>query len=147
MISILALAVAVNCVQAPPHKPHHKTVVPVQSCAVQPPLTPPADPDELAPIVVHVYYPLIGMCYQDTPIEQVPTAAVVPPDTLGPGAWFPTGSGFIVQTVPPALEPRVVQPRIVGAPHKAPEIDTGPGLGAVTLLFGLLAVMRGRRRV
>lgn len=161
-LSILALAVAVNCIQAPPRKPHHKAIVPVQSCAAPVPYMLQPEPDALGPITVYVRYPMIEMCYQDAPplSPYMPSAASVPdmPDTAwNPGfggivpyaASIPWGESVPVDSAPPPLVVPPWQPtapRIIASPpHQAPEIDPASGFAAVTLLAGALAVMRGRK--
>lgn len=155
MLEIIAtLALATNCVQAPPHKPHHRPApVALASCDAPRAIVLQPDPEPLEPIAVYVIYPMIGMCYRD---DDAPPASVsyaiqappVPPDVVSgySRGWMwrgPPPVAVVPHTALPPL-PRTDRPRPPSAPAKAPEIDPSSAVGALTLLCGLLAVAKGR---
>lgn len=148
---------AVDCVQAPPK--HHQKHVPPVACTVAPPL--PAilrpEPDELAPIAIYVHYQLIGMCFEEIPLIGMPIEAPPHPNVPEPPGWLMpigVGGGYIliwgVPTTTPAPLPVVAPPRTLvpyiprSTPTKAPEISSDGMVGALTLLAGIMAVLRGR---
>jgi hypothetical protein len=146
---VLTSMVIANCPK-PVVRHHHKTPVAVQSCAPveRPPPAPAPAPEPDAITVVHYY-------------EPCPAAPPIAPGALysGGGGW-PEGGGIPLAgnegfgyTAGGALfnrTPRATEPTIYPAPGiaPAPEVSTGQMAGAVTLLFGGLAVFlqrKGRR--
>ena len=172
LIAIIALldmlltnAHAADCIQTTPKK-HHKHVPPV-ACTVAPPL--PAIlrpvPDELAPIQVYVHYPLIGMCFEEPPTSMPPVDVPVANEPELPDWLIPIGfgGGFIIGGAAPRTasaptpaqpsQPEVMPPRNVvpfvpparSTPTVAPELSTDGLAGALTMLAGIVAVLRGRK--
>jgi hypothetical protein len=136
---------AAPCMAPKPQEHHKRHNAPLKAEPVQSCVTPP-----------------VPMCFRDPApepdIEPLPAPMVVPyyintpvaDDETGEGPYVETGynlpisaGGFIgVVTV----VPRTVTPRYPSPPRaQAPEIDPGAGLGAVTLLAGVLVIIRGRR--
>jgi hypothetical protein len=162
MIS-LVLAVAIGTAQpclAPPviHHHGHRAHVPqpVQSC-VTPPVPmcfrePDTEPDILpiaAPLIYYTSPPLAddtppaGETSQDEPPIIAGGGVIVLGTT---GIYAPIGGGDT--PVPPGgySPPPVGTPCCATPPTRAPEMN-GPGAaGALTLLLGCVAVLRGRRR-
>lgn len=154
MLSVI-LALAVNCVQAPPVKPHHKRPpTPVASCVAPPPAFLVAE-IELIEFSIYRYYDTPGMCYQDTPpavdsLQPVSPVGFDSPQPVSGGPYYPPvigGGGTVVDLTPPPHWAPPGGPRLPPPVHAttAPEISSQGLVSSLTLLLGALAVTRGRR--
>lgn len=161
---ILAAVLAQPCLLPQAH--HHKPL-PVASCVAPLPAALVQSEPEPVEFAVYRYYDTPGMCYQ-VDVPAAPTGLVVTENPTegyyygyyAPGLSIPIPGGILVITgqppaaVPPQDPPYTPPGVVVGTGPlppptmvtKAPEIDAGSGLMAVTLLAGTLVVLRGRRR-
>jgi len=163
MIPLLTLAVAVGTAQpclAPPKaaKHHHSHIignVPIQSC-VTPPVPmcfrEPAPVPDIEPLAAPLIYYTVGLLPDDSPPPPADdTSQDEPPIIAGGGVvvigtYGPIGGGGTPEPPGGYSPPPVGTPCCATPPTRAPEMN-GPGAaGALTLLLGFVAVLRGRRR-
>jgi hypothetical protein len=150
---VLAAVIASNCPKPVLHR-HHKTIVPVQSCAaVERPPTASAPAPEPEAITVVRYY---ESCAPTPVIQAAPLYTGGGGWPEGGGGW-PAGGGIPIAGgggfsypgvgVTPGAIPTATEPRIYPAPGiaAAPEIGAGQMAGALTLLLGGLAVILQRK--
>jgi len=156
MITILTLAVALAqpCLAPPKVAKHHHLhtsgKASVQSC-VTPPVPmcfrEPAPEPDIEPLAMPLVYYTEGLSTDNSPPPAGDTSQDEPPTVAGggvivigtTGTYGPIGGG----TLPGA--PGGYSPPTGSPPTRAPEMNGAGAAGALTLLFGCVAVLRGRR--